>query len=129
MATGGAYPQNLGQEERNCCLFEAECCLTPRTRGICPKAAADAPKSNPGGLGILQFGANPTSHLRLPRLVGGDRPVIGKSLHTGQGWNGGDDQHGTDLIENAGVIAMCAWRKIRRDNCFHGQCGIHPWTF
>ncbi len=53
----------------------------PRTRGICLKAAADAPKSNPGGLGILQFGANPTSHLRPPRLVGGDRPVIGKSLH------------------------------------------------
>ncbi len=70
------------RRERNCRLFEAERCPTPRTRGICPKAAADAPKSNPGGPGILQFGANPTSHLRPPRLVGGDRPVIGKSHHT-----------------------------------------------
>ncbi len=72
------------RREGNCRLFEAERGPTPCARGIYSRAATDAPKGNPGGPGILQFGANPTSHLRPPRLVSGDRPVIGKSLHTKQ---------------------------------------------
>ncbi len=117
---------------RNCRLFEAERCLMPCTWGICPKAAADAPKSNPGGPGILQFGANPTSHLRPPRLVGGDRPIIGKSLHKGSTSfvtrsSCGAHFFFVSFFRNQWCGLRCAWRSWQRHRTAFSSGGCTDW--
>ena len=102
---------------RNCRLFEAERCPMPRTRGICPKAATDAPQGDPGSQGIFQFGANFTSHLQPPHLVGGDRPIIGKSLHTAP-----------VCVCVCVCVCLCVFSSHVREECSLSWDGLVTWV-